>query len=73
MLGCIGNDNYGTKIAEELEKSKVKTVLEKNEKLQSSRCAVGVHLKERCLVPQIRASSQLSMDYVKEKMVTILF
>lgn len=72
LLGCIGNDNYGKLISEELEKSKVKPLLEVRDDMKSSRCAVAIHLKERCLVPQIRASTMLSLDFVNKNMSVIL-
>ncbi len=72
LLGCIGNDSYGNKIAEALEQVGVVPVLEKREDFLSSRCAVAVHLKERCLIPEIRASTMLSMDFVEKNLQDIL-
>lgn len=71
LLGCIGKDNYGTKISENLEKVNVKPLLEVKDDLLSSRCGVGICQKERCLVPQIRASTMLSMDFVNANMSEI--
>lgn len=71
MLGCIGKDNYGDKIQNSLEKLNVQTILERSETELSSRCAVGIYLKERTLVPQIRASNKLSLDFIKKNLVKI--
>lgn len=71
ILGCIGKDYYGRKISENLEKVNVHTLLEISEELKSSRCGVGILNKERCLVPQIRASNMLSMDFVNSNMLEI--
>jgi adenosine kinase len=68
LLGCIGNDSYGKRIEEALAKAGVKPVLEVNDQHQSSRCGVGIHLKERCLIPDIRASSKLSMEFVQKNL-----
>lgn len=71
LLGCIGKDNYGNKISENLQKVNVKPLLETKEDVLSSRCGVGICQKERCLVPQIRASTMLSMDFVNSNMEQI--
>lgn len=71
LLGCIGEDDYGVKINDALSKAGVKSLLEVKSDIKSSRCGVGIHLKERCLLPQIRASTMLSMDYVNTNLQTI--
>lgn len=71
LLGCIGKDNYGSMITSELQKVNVKPILEIREDLKSSRCGVGICKKERCLVPQIIASTMLSMDFVEANMSEI--
>jgi adenosine kinase len=50
----------------------VKTLLEINQEHETSRCAVGIYMKERCLLPQIRASTHLSMDFVENNLENIL-
>jgi adenosine kinase len=72
LLGCIGKDEYGRKIKEELGKANVLSILEEREDVLSSRCAVAVHLKERCLVPEIRASTLLSMEFVEKNLENVL-
>jgi adenosine kinase len=72
LLGCIGKDSYGQKISEALQQAKVETVLEEKDDILSSRCGVAVHLKERCLIPEIRASSMLSWDFVEKNIDKIL-
>lgn len=71
LLGCIGNDSYGEKILDALSKAGVKPVLEVRDDLLTSRCAVGIHLKERCLLPEIRASTMLSTDFVQKNLDAI--
>ena len=71
LFGCIGNDNYGKKIASTLESLNVLGLLETHKTLNSSRCGCGIHLKERCLLPEINASCHLSLDFVKSHQVNI--
>jgi adenosine kinase len=72
LLGCIGNDTYGQKIQDALQKVNVKNLLEINQEHKTSRCACGIYLKERCLMPQIRASTLLSMDFVEKNLESII-
>jgi len=69
LFGCIGDDAYGKKIVETLSSMNVLTLLEHHKTLHSSRCGVGIYHKERCLLPEINASSHLSLDFVKSKQV----
>ncbi len=69
LLGCIGDDAYGKRLQEELNKSGVLPILEVNKEILTSRCAVAVYRKERCLVPQIRASTLLTDDFVDKNIV----
>jgi adenosine kinase len=71
LLGCIGKDSYGDKIVEGLNKAGVKPLLEVRDDFKSSRCGVAIHNKERCLLPEIRASTMLSMDFVQKNLDTI--
>jgi len=66
LIGCIGNDSYGKKITENLNAVNVKPLLETRDDKESSRCGVGIFHKERVLVPEIRASTMLSMDWVNQ-------
>ena len=72
LLGCIGSDSYGKMLTEALREVNVEPVLEKKEDILTSRCAVAVHLKERCLIPEIRASTMLSMEFVQQNLNDIL-
>lgn len=73
LIGCIGNDEYGKIIKKELEIVGVSTdFVELNKDELTSRCGCGILKKERCLMPQIRASSKLSMDFVKQNIESIL-
>lgn len=71
LLGCIGSDSYGNRIKDALDRAGVKPLLEITEEHKSSRCGVGIHLKERCLLPDIRASNKLSMEYVQKNLDAI--
>jgi adenosine kinase len=72
IIGCIGNDEYGRQILSELLKVNVQTILEVDQKDLSSRCGCGIFKKERCLMPEIRASNKLSMGFIEENLETIL-
>lgn len=71
MLGCVGNDQYKDKITSALQEAGVHPILQANPELNSSRCAVGIYQKERCLVPEIRASNTLSEEFVNANMSSI--
>ena len=65
MLGCVGNDLYKDKVENALKLNGVIPLLQEIPNMQTSRCAVGIYKKERCLVPQIRASNCLSEEFIK--------
>ena len=66
MLGCVGDDLYKDRVENALKANGVIPLLQKMPNLETSRCAVGVYEKERCLVPQIRASNHLSEDFIEK-------
>ena len=66
MLGAVGQDSYKDKIMNALKTSGVKPLLQPIANQSTSRCGVGICLKERCLVPEIKASNCLTEDFVKE-------
>ena len=68
MLGCVGNDVYKDKIINALQESGVTPLLQVNNQMNSSRCAVGIFKKERCLVPEIKASNTLSEEFVEKNL-----
>lgn len=72
LIGCIGNDDYGKKISATLESLNVLGLLETHKTKKSSRCGCGIHLKERCLLPEINASNELSLDFVKSHQVNFV-
>lgn len=72
IIGCIGNDDYGKTLLNELKKVNVETILEINEKELTSRCGCGIYLKERCLLPEIRASRTLSKSFLEKNIERIL-
>ena len=73
LIGCVGKDEYGDRIILELKKVGVDTrFLQIDDKELSSRCACGIFKKDRCLMPQIRASAKLSKQFVEENLSSIL-
>jgi len=71
LLGSIGKDEYGDKIQSALSKVGVRPVLDTINDALTSRCAVGIHKSERCLMPEIRASTKLSPEFVSQNIDTI--
>lgn len=72
MLGATGKDNYRDKIINAFKDLGVNHILELIPNFQTSRCGVGIHQKERCLVPEIRASNCLSEDFVNQNIEEIM-
>ena len=66
MLGATGDDGYKDKVVNALKSSGVKPLLQAIPNMETSRCGVGIYKKERCLLPQIRASNCLTEDFVSE-------
>lgn len=71
MLGAVGNDIYKDKIFNSLREAKVEPMLEILQE-KTSRCGVGIYKKDRCLVPDIQASSKLSKEFIDEKLDSIM-
>ncbi len=71
MLGATGKDSYRNKIIDALDFAGVKYLLECIPDKQTSRCGVGIHKKERCLLPEIRASNMISIDFIRSHMKEI--
>ena len=72
MLGSVGNDKLKDKVINSLISCGVKPLLQIISDKETSRCAVGIYKKERCLLPEIRASSFLSEDFIKQNIQEIL-
>jgi adenosine kinase len=72
MIGCVGKDKYGEQIIDGLKKVNVDPILEISETELSSRCACGIIDNVRCLLPQIRASSKLSLSFVQNNLKKFL-
>ena len=72
VFGAVGNDDYKDKIMNALSVSGVNPLFEFNEKVNSSRCGVGILNKARCLVPQIRASNTMTMEFAEKNLSEIL-
>ena len=71
MLGAVGNDIFKDKIFNSLREAKVEPMLEILQE-KTSRCGVGIYKKDRCLVPDIQASSKLSKEFIDEKLDSIM-
>ena len=71
MLGAVGNDNYRDKIINSLIEAKVEPLLEMKQE-KTSICGVGIFKKDRCLVPDIHASKNLSKEFIEENKNTIM-
>ncbi|MCQ2818634.1 MAG: PfkB family carbohydrate kinase [archaeon] len=72
MLGCTGDDEYRQKIIDALQDIGVTPLFQMNKENVTSRCGVAILDKERCLVPQIKASNLLSQDFVDANIKEIL-
>ena len=72
MLGATGKDTYRNKIEDAFDFAGVKPLLECIPDKETSRCGVGINKKERCLLPQIRASNMISEKYIKDNMEEIM-
>ena len=70
MLGAVGNDSYKDKIFNALKEAKVEPMLEIIQD-RTSRCGVGIFKKDRCLVPDIQASSKLSNEFIEKNLDSI--
>lgn len=66
MLGAVGDDIYRDKILVALKMAGVKPLLQSIPKMFTSRCGVGIYKKERCLLPEIRASNCLTDEFISE-------
>ena len=66
MLGATGNDGYRDKIINALKGAGVKELLQPIPNVDTSRCGVGIYKKERCLLPEIKASNLLTEEFVDE-------
>ena len=72
MLGSVGDDNYSIKVINSLKAYGVNPLLQIIPKMHTSRCAVGIYQKERCLVPEIKASNFLTEDFISQNGQEIL-
>ena len=70
MLGAVGNDIYKDKIINSLKETKVEPMLEILQE-KTSRCGVGIYRRDRCLVPDIQASKNISKEFIDEKLESI--
>ena len=70
MLGAVGNDIYKDKIINSLKEAKVEPMLEILQE-KTSRCGVGIYKRDRCLVPDIQASKNISKEFIDEKLESI--
>ena len=71
MLGATGKDTYRNKIIDALHFAGVKDLLECIPNKETSRCGVGICKKERCLLPEIRASNMININFILDNMEEI--
>ena len=72
MLGSVGDDIYKDKVINALKIYGVNPLLQIIPNMHTSRCAIGLNKKERCLVTDIRASNFLTENFIKENAQEIL-
>ena len=72
MLGSVGNDINKDRVINSLKANGVNPLLQIIPNMKTSRCAVGIYKKERCLLPEINASNFLSEDFVSQNGQEIL-
>lgn len=66
MLGAAGKDKYRDKIINALNSTGVKNLIQEIPDKLTSRCGVGIYKRERCLLPEIKASNCLTKEFVSE-------
>ena len=66
MLGSVGDDINKDKIINSLKLSNIKPLFEIIPNTKTSRCAVGIYNKERCLLSDIIASNYLSENFISQ-------
>ena len=71
MLGATGKDTYRNKIIDAFKFAGVKDLLEIIPNNETSRCGVGICKKERCLLPEIRASNMITVRFILDNMKEI--
>ena len=74
MLGSVGEDIYKNRVINSLTEYGVKPLIEIISNMKTSRCAIGIGInnKQKCVLPQIRASNFLSENFVKQNGQEIL-
>jgi adenosine kinase len=72
MLGCVGEDNYKLKLINALKEFNINPLFETSTNKMTSRCGVGIYKKERFLITQLRASKDLSSNFIHEHYDEIL-
>ena len=71
MLGAVGNDIYKEKIINSLKEENIEPLLETKQE-KTSRCCVGVHEKNVYSISDIKASKNLSKEFIEENFNSIL-
>ena len=72
MLGCVGEDIYKLKIVNALKELNVYPLFQISPNDKTSRCGVGIYKKERFLITQLRASKNISEDFIQQNLNKIL-
>ena len=71
MLGAVGNDIYKEKVINSLKEENIEPLLETKQE-KTSRCCVGVHEKNVYSISDIKASKNLSKEFIEENFNSIL-
>ena len=72
MIGSVGNDINKDRIINALTAYGVKPLLQVIPNMKTSRCAIGIYKKERCILAEIRASNFLSEEFISQNGQEIL-
>lgn len=72
MLGSVGSDINKDRVINSLQAYGVNPLLQIIPNMKTSRCAIGVYKKERCILAEIKASNFLSEDFISQNSKEIL-
>lgn len=67
FIGCVGKDEYGTRLEEEMTKDGVTPIYLKDEKTPTGTCAVLINGGERSLVANLAAANEYKVEHLEGK------
>ena len=68
FLGSIGDDEYKNKIEKEYKELYINPIFEVIKDDKTSRCGVGIFKKEKLFATQLRASKNLSEEFIQQNL-----